>query len=149
MQIGTGYTLATDVPIATFEDMTVAQTQGHAYPGWDDALGDAPSTSRMARQRRAYDQAVACCLTTPWAAESVIRDYGIAPAKVHVVGIGRNHAAPPASATGAPALPLRRHGLGAQERRRRAAGVRAPARGGPGPRAGRGGRPSAARRSPA
>ena len=40
----------------------------------------------MARQRRAYEQAVACCLTTPWAADSVIRDYGIAPAKVHVVG---------------------------------------------------------------
>ena len=47
----------------------------------------------MARQRRAYEQAVACCLTTPWAAESVIRDYGIKPAKVHVVGIGCNHAA--------------------------------------------------------
>jgi glycosyltransferase involved in cell wall biosynthesis len=45
----------------------------------------------MDRQRRAYRQAVACCLTTPWAAESVIRDYGIEPAKVHVVGVGFNH----------------------------------------------------------
>ena len=48
----------------------------------------------MARQRRSYEQAVACCLTSPWAADSVIRDYGIAPAKVHVVGVGRNHTAP-------------------------------------------------------
>ncbi len=92
VQIGTGYTLATDVPIATFEDMTVAQTKGHAYLGWED-LSDTAFASRMARQRRAYEQAVACCLTTPWAAESVIRDYGIAPSKVHVVGIGCNHAA--------------------------------------------------------
>jgi glycosyltransferase involved in cell wall biosynthesis len=36
---------------------------------------------------------VACCLTTPWAADSVVHDYGIAPAKVHVVGIGGNHGA--------------------------------------------------------
>ena len=28
VQIGTGYTLETDVPIATFEDMTIAQTRG-------------------------------------------------------------------------------------------------------------------------
>ncbi len=32
-------------------------------------------------------------MATPWAAESVISDYGVAPDKVHVVGIGRNHTA--------------------------------------------------------
>ena len=90
VQIGTGYTLATDAPIATFEDMTVAQTRDHAYVGWDD-LSERAFDSRMARQRHAYEQAVACCLTTPWAAESVIRDYGIPPRKVHVVGVGFNH----------------------------------------------------------
>jgi glycosyltransferase involved in cell wall biosynthesis len=90
VQIGTGYTLETPVPIATFEDMTVAQTRGHSYVGWED-LTDGEFASRMERQRRAYRQAVACCLTTPWAAESVIRDYGIEPAKVHVVGVGFNH----------------------------------------------------------
>ena len=90
VQIGTGYTLDTDVPIATFEDMTVAQTKGHAYLGWED-LSPKAFESRVARQRSAYEQAVACCLTTPWAADSVVRDYGISPAKVHVVGIGGNH----------------------------------------------------------
>lgn len=96
VQIGTGYKLATEVPIATFEDMTIVQTkaQGQAYPGWD-ALSKRAFESRLADQRRAYEEAVACCLTSQWAANSVIGDYGIPPEKVHVVGVGRNHVAPP------------------------------------------------------
>jgi glycosyltransferase involved in cell wall biosynthesis len=95
VQIGTGYTLATDVPIATFEDMTIAQTRGHghAYAGWSD-ISERAFNARLERQRGIYEQAVACCLTSRWAAESVILDYGIAPTKVHVVGVGRNHTAP-------------------------------------------------------
>jgi len=93
IQIGTSYTLSTDVPIATFEDMTVAQMRRHPYLGWD-LLSERALESRVARQRRAYEQAVACCVTTPWAAQSVVRDYGIADDKVHVVGVGRNHTAP-------------------------------------------------------
>jgi glycosyltransferase involved in cell wall biosynthesis len=93
VQIGTGYTLDTDIPIATFEDMTIEQTRGHAYAGWSD-ISERALQNRIERQRRIYDQAVACCLTSRWAAESVIDDYGIAPAKVHVVGVGRNHTAP-------------------------------------------------------
>lgn len=96
IQIGAGYTLATDVPIVTLEDMTVAQMRRHPYEGWD-LLSERAFDSRVARQQRAYDQAVACALTSPWAAESVIRDYGIAPEKVHVVGVGRNHTAPEAA----------------------------------------------------
>ena len=95
VQIGTGYTLETDIPIATFEDMTIAQTRGrgHAYAGWSD-ISQRAFDARVARQRRVYEQAVACCLTSRWAAESVIDDYGITPSKVHVVGVGRNHTAP-------------------------------------------------------
>ena len=93
VQIGTSYTLAADVPIVTFEDMTVAQMRRHPYLGWD-LLSEWALDSRVARQRRAYERAVACCLATPWAASSVVRDYGIAPDKVHVVGVGRNHSAP-------------------------------------------------------
>lgn len=93
VQIGTGYRLATDVPIATFEDMTVRQVQTHPYLGWD-LLSERAFAARVARQQRAYEQAVACCLTSRWAAESVIQDYGVARAKVHVVGVGRNHDAP-------------------------------------------------------
>jgi glycosyltransferase involved in cell wall biosynthesis len=93
IQIGTSFTLTTDVPIATFEDMTVAQMRRHPYLGWD-LLSERALDARVARQRRAYEQAVACCVATPWAAESVVRDYDIAPQKVHVVGVGRNHTAP-------------------------------------------------------
>lgn len=94
VQIGTGYTLPTDLPIVTFEDMTVMQTKTHPYAGWD-ALSPRSFDARVTRQRRVYDQAVACALTSRWAAQSVIEDYGIAPEKVHVVGVGRNHDAPP------------------------------------------------------
>ena len=93
VQIGTGYTLTTEVPVATFEDMTVLQTKTHPYLGWD-VLSPRAFEARIASQRRAYASAVACCLTSRWAGESVIRDYGIAPEKVHVVGVGRNHTAP-------------------------------------------------------
>jgi glycosyltransferase involved in cell wall biosynthesis len=93
IQIGTGYTLPGGVPVATYEDMTIPQTKTHPYVGWD-LLTRRSFASRMARQRRAYEQARACCLTSPWAAESVLNDYGIAPQKVHVVGIGCNHTAP-------------------------------------------------------
>jgi glycosyltransferase involved in cell wall biosynthesis len=95
IQIGTGYTLPGGLPVATYEDMTIPQTKTHPYAGWD-LLTRRSFASRMARQRRAYEQARACCLTSPWAAESVLNDYGIAPQKVHVVGIGCNHTAPPA-----------------------------------------------------
>jgi glycogen synthase len=94
VQIGTGFTLDTDVPIATFEDMTVLQTRTHPYAGWG-LLSERAFNLRVTRQRRAYEDAIACCLTSRWAAESVIRDYGVAPEKVHVVGVGRNHSAPP------------------------------------------------------
>jgi glycogen synthase len=92
VQIGTGYTLATDVPIATFEDMTIMLTRGQAYTGWSD-ISERAFAARVERQRRNYERAVACCLTSRWAADSVIDDYGIDPAKVHVVGLGRNHEA--------------------------------------------------------
>jgi glycosyltransferase involved in cell wall biosynthesis len=94
VQVGTGYTLSGAAPIVTFEDMTVLQTRSHPYAGWDQ-LSPRSFDARVRRQRRAYERASACCLTSPWAAESVLRDYGIAAEKVHVVGIGCNHVAPP------------------------------------------------------
>jgi len=95
VQIGTGYTLATDIPIATFEDMTIAQTRGRgqAYSGWSD-ISERAFRSRVARQKRIYEQVAAVCMTSTWAAKSAIEDYGIDPAKVHVAGVGRNHTAP-------------------------------------------------------
>jgi glycosyltransferase involved in cell wall biosynthesis len=93
IQIGTGYTLRSPAPVVTYEDMTIPQTRSHPYAGWD-LLTRRSFDSRMARQRRAYEMAAGCCLTSPWAAESVLGDYGIAAEKVHVVGIGCNHVAP-------------------------------------------------------
>src|SRR4051794_28215590 len=78
IQIGTGYDLPADAPIVTFEDMTVAQTATHPYAGWKE-ISPRGIASRMARQRRAYERAVACCVSTPWAARSIIDDYGVPP----------------------------------------------------------------------
>jgi hypothetical protein len=96
VQIGTGFTLQTDVPIATFEDMTILQTRegGNAYAGWSD-ISQRAFDARVARQRENYQRAVACCMTSRWAADSIVNDYGIPAEKVHVVGVGRNHTAPP------------------------------------------------------
>lgn len=93
IQIGTGYTLRSEAPVVTYEDMTIPQTRTHPYAGWD-LLTERSFDSRMARQRRAYEMATGCCLTSPWAARSVLEDYGIEAEKVHVVGIGCNHVAP-------------------------------------------------------
>ena len=72
VQIGTGYTLATEVPVATFEDMTVLQTKTHPYLGWD-LLSPRAFEARVESQRRAYAAAIACCLTSRWAADSAGR----------------------------------------------------------------------------
>ena len=75
VQTGTGYGLQTSSPVATFKDMTILQTLTHPY---------------VARQRRSYERSTACCLTSRWAADSVVREYGIAPSKVHVEREGSN-----------------------------------------------------------
>jgi hypothetical protein len=88
IQVGTGYSVASSVPIVTLEDMTVVQAReaGSAWQG----MSRRAFASRVARQRDAYRRAKACCATTRWAATSIISDYGVHPEKVHVVGIGRN-----------------------------------------------------------
>ncbi len=98
IQIGAGYTLRTPVPIVTYEDMTVRQTKMFPYRGWD-LLSDRGFRSRVQRQRAIYDQAVACCLTSQWAARSVIGDYGVPARKVHAVGVGCNHSPPESTST--------------------------------------------------
>jgi glycosyltransferase involved in cell wall biosynthesis len=95
VQIGTGYTVPLDAPVATFEDITIPQAIALEYPGWQ-ALSAAAVRRRMDRQRRAYARATACCFSTRWAADSAIVDYGVDPAKVHSVGLGRNQQPRPA-----------------------------------------------------
>jgi glycosyltransferase involved in cell wall biosynthesis len=91
VQIGTGYAVPGVVPVATFEDLTVAQAISvqRPYPGWE-RLSPREVAARMRRQHRAYERATACCVSTSWAARSVVEDYGVAPDKVSVVGLGRN-----------------------------------------------------------
>jgi glycosyltransferase involved in cell wall biosynthesis len=76
--------------VVTHDDMTVAQAVDHGYPQWR-ALPAAAVERRLRIQREAYERATACCVTSRWAAASVIHDYGIAADKVHVVGVGRNY----------------------------------------------------------
>jgi len=94
VQIGAGYVLPDAAPVITFEDLTIVQALECGYPDWN-ALSRRARASRIETQRRAYERATACCGTTSWAADSVIDDYGIPPAKVYAVGVGRNHTAPP------------------------------------------------------
>lgn len=94
VQIGTGYLMPPGVPVATFEDMTVPQVKTQPYLGWD-TMSERAFAARVAFQRKSYERARAVCLTSRWAADSVLHDYGVAPEKVHVVGIGRNQSAPP------------------------------------------------------
>jgi glycosyltransferase involved in cell wall biosynthesis len=90
VQIGTGYTVPAGPRVATYEDMTIPQAIALGYPGWD-GLSERAVRARKDRQRGAYERATACCLSTAWAAGSVVEDYNISPAKVHAIGIGRNH----------------------------------------------------------
>ena len=75
--------------IATFEDMTVEQAS-LPYAEWQ-ALSGREQAAAIKRQARAYSQAVACCFTTHWAADSAVDDYGVPRNKVHGRGVGRNH----------------------------------------------------------
>jgi glycosyltransferase involved in cell wall biosynthesis len=87
--IGSGYSVATSLPVATFEDMTVAQALRQPEPVYED-LSEAAAERWRSRQQRNLDRAVACCVTSRWVADSIERDYGIDSAKVRVVGLGSN-----------------------------------------------------------
>lgn len=87
--IGSGYLLSTDVPFATYEDMTLAQALSLPDPTYESLSGRAAARWR-ARQAEAYARASACCVSSEWAASSVRDDYGVEASKVHVVGFGRN-----------------------------------------------------------
>jgi len=80
--------------LVTFEDSTLLQAR-RSYP-WPhlQALSEQDVKRYAERQRRVYEQAVACCCTTHWAAQSITEDYGIPAARVFVIGNGQNHPAP-------------------------------------------------------
>lgn len=94
VQVGTGYSVETSVPLVTYEDMTIVQALDSGYPEWN-RLSKRAIRRRIDLQRRVYERARACCATTFWAADSIMRDYGVPPDKVHVAGVGRNHSVDP------------------------------------------------------
>jgi glycosyltransferase involved in cell wall biosynthesis len=85
--IGSGYTLSTEVPVVSFDDMTVAQAVGRGDPVYSSLSERAVGRWRE-RQRRNYERSRACCVASRWAGRSVHDDYGIPAAKVCVVGVG-------------------------------------------------------------
>lgn len=87
--IGSGYILRSGAPVVTFEDETVAQAL--RQPTSPLASLDRRQAGRwLGRQRRIYERSRGCCVGSAWIARSVRDDYGIDPAKIHVVGFGRN-----------------------------------------------------------
>lgn len=73
----------------TLLDLTLAQAKA-THPVFSRLQ---PSTVRgwHQRQRRVYAAARACCPASHATAESLVRDYGVDPSRIHVVGFGRNH----------------------------------------------------------
>ncbi len=80
--------------VITFEDSTVLQAW-HGYP-WPHLRGLSERDVRryVARQRRVYESAFACCCATEWVRESIVGSYGIAPERVFTIGMGQNHELP-------------------------------------------------------
>jgi glycosyltransferase involved in cell wall biosynthesis len=89
VMMGTSFSLSTDVPVVTFEDMTVAQALRQPDSVYS-ALGRAAADRWKTRQQQAYERSRGCCVTSRWAARSLCEDYGVPESKVHVVGLGRN-----------------------------------------------------------
>lgn len=89
VMIGTGYSLRTNLPVVTYEDLTVAQALRRDEPPYNE-VGKGAGRRWRARQGRIYERSRGCAVTSAFAAKSIVDDYGISPEKVHVVGVGRN-----------------------------------------------------------
>jgi glycosyltransferase involved in cell wall biosynthesis len=87
VMVGSGYSLSSALPVATFDDMTVALARRRGDPVYA-ALGEPAARRWQDRQRRNFERSRACCVASHWAAASVREDYGIPAGKVHVVGFG-------------------------------------------------------------
>lgn len=93
VQYGTHFELPAGVPFVTYDDMTVEQAIG-SYPySWVSRLTRSDLDAVIARQRRVFHSATACCTTSHWAARSIVEDYGVSADRVHVVGVGATNSA--------------------------------------------------------
>jgi glycosyltransferase involved in cell wall biosynthesis len=91
VQRGCDMVVAAQAPVVTFEDSTLLQA-ARAYP-WPHLQGlSQDELDRYAmRQRQIYHRVRAACVSSHWTADSVVSDYHVDPARVHVVGLGKNH----------------------------------------------------------
>jgi glycosyltransferase involved in cell wall biosynthesis len=85
--LGSSFGVPLGATLVTFDDITVAQAAETGDYGL--RLLSSRDIARWKRnQLRLYNKATACCAASRWAARSIVDTYGIAPAKVHVVGFG-------------------------------------------------------------
>jgi glycosyltransferase involved in cell wall biosynthesis len=95
VQRGCEVRLPAGVRFVTHQDSTLRQAFT-AYP-WPHLRGlTERDVERYANwQLSIYRMAAACCVATHWVKNSIVSDYGIDPARVHVVGLGANHVVDP------------------------------------------------------
>ena len=89
VQLGSGFLLAPAIPLVTYEDLTVAQAVTMPDETYR-ALSERHTRHWVARQRKVYARASACCVGSGFAKASVVGDYGVPAERVHVVGFARN-----------------------------------------------------------
>ena len=95
--IGANFTVNTQLPLVTFQDLTVPlgrrqgrRHSGLKYKGGYEGLPRSVIDPWVQRQGQACRRARGCCVASRWAGESVHSDYGIERDKIHTVGIGAN-----------------------------------------------------------
>lgn len=96
VQVHGEYQLATAGPVATYDDLTVAQALQLGYAEFEH-MSPSKAQRRVELQRQAYVHAAACCTTSAWTAQSIVDDYDIPRHKVFVVGIGSGRLAGPST----------------------------------------------------
>jgi glycosyltransferase involved in cell wall biosynthesis len=78
-----------EIPCATYDDGTLAQMWSH--PDSDIRNSGFPERhvqKWIARQAASSRRADRCCVSTSWAAESFVANYGVARERVRVIGMG-------------------------------------------------------------
>ncbi|HTW42718.1 MAG TPA: glycosyltransferase family 4 protein [Solirubrobacteraceae bacterium] len=89
IQVGTNVLLPAGLPFVTLEDMTLRQ--GRSVHPVFSRMSQAGIAAWERRRRGIYARARVCAAASHWAAESLLDDYGLAPERVAVVGLGPNH----------------------------------------------------------
>lgn len=85
--------LETDVPLVYFTDGPWSVIKDY-YPTYRNVVRRTDRTAEEL-ERRALERAAVVLVSSEWAREAAIRDYGTDPAKVHDVGMGANLPHPP------------------------------------------------------